>query len=873
MRRSLHPRLTGLIVSAAFLLTAHPSITHAAQDYHEYKQEKGDLKLTGRIYHTGDGRVAVEAWPGPRKRSPKVDQIILKSPSGELYRATLNERVPLSKIPAKRKDYLAWLESLIVDTAYAACSVHGESCPSECGGGSGSSGDDKGSSGEAYAGLGLLAGIASNTEKEWVSTSQFTVKEEPGTWRAEIVVVDDKGMKQSFVVPFELDKISTPRQVAVEKVKELRAADVASISSVDPDGNTTTVTLNPDGSRVVIVTDRAGRITSRKTFPPRRGASRTFIDPKTGLRITETHNPDGSVTRHAEDKDGNWSEGHYYPGGKKPDPVPAASPEPEQPASTPEPEPSPTPESSPTPEPSPTPEATPEPTPYPPYIPSDPWKWPGIEWKPGGLVTSTPEEPVHSTPRTEPEPSRIGILLERTDNRWIPTHGGKTSVIARLYQPVGGTNNYWWVPTQQKRVITLKFVQRSSEPGQSVNKKLDHADQGTPDIYLKQEDNPGTVCSEDGGGMGYHFGRSETMGEFNEFTFVVRSEDYGSYSTLEASCRDCVPLMKHRNGLVFETERPEEYQVRVPKDDNDNQISDGWLWDRAKSPAADEDDDNIPNGNGVNGDGYSAYEEYRGFFAKGTHHRTSLDTKTLFIRNRHGLDTTKFVASKLEYYEIDHPEWDTDKVVNYSYNHAHVVDQHGLLLVNKDLGEGLLGLMSPEWSGMPQMLVGAMGPPKHVFQVQVNVARHGDLSVGYIYDDYQATVAHELGHAIGMPHHGNPLWSTWKKEVRQATGGASDWLPGKVISSPTLCSRKLPREYIFGKKHNQSSGTLECIMRYPYMAEVYEQSDGTLDCATPEPGQTIFCETSSGNGWNAGNRCAGDAANGNCMSYLQVNDR
>lgn len=165
-----------------------------------------------------------------------------------------------------------------------------------------------------------------------------------------------------------------------------------------------------------------------------------------------------------------------------------------------------------------------------------------------------------------------------------------------------------------------------------------------------------------------------------------------------------------------------------------------------------------------------------------------------------------------------------------------------------------------------------MGPPKNVFKVYVNVANHGDMQYKFVREDYQATVAHELGHAIGMPHHGNPIFSDWKKEVRKATGGASDWLPGKVVDYDSLCGRDLPATFRFGNKHNQGSGDLPCIMRYTYVASVYEQEDGSIDCAGAEPNQNMFCETTAGTGWNGGNRGAGNAANGNCMSYLQVND-
>ncbi len=42
--------------------------------------------------------------------------------------------------------------------------------------------------------------------------------------------------------------------------------------------------------------------------------------------------------------------------------------------------------------------------------------------------------------------------------------------------------------------------------------------------------------------------------------------------------------------------------LTLPKDDNNNQISDAWLWDLVKKPKAADDSDNNPVGNGVAGD-------------------------------------------------------------------------------------------------------------------------------------------------------------------------------------------------------------------------------------------------------------------------------
>ena len=60
-------------------------------------------------------------------------------------------------------------------------------------------------------------------------------------------------------------------------------------------------------------------------------------------------------------------------------------------------------------------------------------------------------------------------------------------------------------------------------------------------------------------------------------------------------------------------------------------------------------------------------------------------------------------------------------------------------------------------------------------------------------------------------------------------------------------------------------------MRYTLVADGYFQEDGSLQCRDREPDEALFCDSKSG-GYNGGNRVAGDAARGKCMTQLQVND-
>ena len=509
------------------------------------------------------------------------------------------------------------------------------------------------------------------------------------------------------------------------------------------------------------------------------------------------------------------------------------------------------------------------------------------------------EEDDDGDPRDTPPPviygeedgGRYGILLMRENDRWIPRYGNVTIVRAKLYIPHANRRNVW-VPNDVdlvKKIITVKFVERSNEPGKALNRSIKVGDPGetTPDIFLRQDDD--LKCYDDTSGKG-HYGACDTKVKVNAHWFVVKSEDYGSYSKMDASCDQCVPLTVLHSGtgkekywpLGVEEQDPEVRLVRVPKDVNKNQISDGYLPDQGEYMGPDYDDDKNPTGDGTDGDGLGAYEEYRGFFVQndpaGPHIRTDWHTKDLFVYNPSGLPgTDKFgeVAKTVDVHEIASYEHE-ERVINFNYKHGHVVDQHGLKLkVGSTSRKGLLGEVTD------------FGPPKNVDLVKIYLANHywrrgSDGRV--ISAEVEDTVVHELGHAVGMRHHGDTAtWTEWYHPpggISEIAGGllalATAFSPiadsHTVHNRPVLCGMRLPANISFGHKHNQSSGTETCFMRYKYHGDAFKQEDGSIDCLGSPPDGTEFCDTSEGKAFNAGNRTAGSATKGDCASQLIIND-
>jgi len=426
---------------------------------------------------------------------------------------------------------------------------------------------------------------------------------------------------------------------------------------------------------------------------------------------------------------------------------------------------------------------------------------------------------------------------------------------------------------------------------------------------------------------------AKTKEPVESITLTVSAHDFGAYGTIHIVAKD-----DSGNRVKVKFQNVEKTELVMPKDDNHNHIADEWesKWAGGLSGSATDDNDDQPPGKpGTNGDGLTLYEEYRGFKVSGgpdtsataagekitgSHVRTDPRVKDLFVCD---LTSGKIAGPGTDYFEkiaqlhmhrLAAMEISENREVNFNRGSWTATNQHGLWFQDGSKGSD------------PEAMVfdkdAPFGPP--VLTRKISIPVGGTFTSG----DSLATVAHEIGHAVGLSHHGeippdfsaewwwqleeNGKWQLYEQVVETSNTGA--WVAkssspatpiqafyepkskgevprllqpgdGGPEGSKSLGGRSTSKSdrwrLWIGAEHGSYSGDQQCLMRYPDKQSYVSKNDSAHVRYLPDAGQwkmrDRLCDSEKGTGVNdeahAPQSRYGNAAVGNCKHQIVINDK
>ncbi len=240
--------------------------------------------------------------------------------------------------------------------------------------------------------------------------------------------------------------------------------------------------------------------------------------------------------------------------------------------------------------------------------------------------------------------------------------------------------------------------------------------------------------------------------------------DWGGWSTLQVTA-----IMADGRRVTGKLKGSKERGLRVPKRAPESRIADSWKA-RNKGGADALDDDDTPTGDGNKGDGFTLYEEYRGFVIDGQHVEGDPKTKDFFVLNLIDGDGDAGIAlfASLSGLRVHTSTLNTEispahRVMNANRAEgAHVVDQHAVLINTYDTPEELggTGAFTVSTAGDKDGKVGFR--PVSVTGIGILPRGHKDsdfskpfnLSAQDAMGAFDRAIAHELMHTVGVREHG-----------------------------------------------------------------------------------------------------------------------
>lgn len=496
----------------------------------------------------------------------------------------------------------------------------------------------------------------------------------------------------------------------------------------------------------------------------------------------------------------------------------------------------------------------------------------------------------------------LELVIEPADyETWLPkgdvddwrNPGNVMFVVAALQTKDGR------VPQSRAKRFRFELLEVSTEKGVCMNRPAKAFANDSPDLRFPSDLNqpPGVDYPLVLGNGGLT--ATTPDGEYYIVEAAVASYDFGAYGKLKVTAEvNGEEIVGYLNTDGTKTPKP----ILIPRRQPNSHIADQWKEDKHASGKGDSaDDEEKPAGDGHKGDGLTLYEEYRGFSEGGIHFRANPEKKDFFVSDGiRSVDSIagigKFTqASGLEvHWKMQAHEFEVDlslggpvkTTVNFNHGTDHVVDQHGIIIAQRDVSSGLSFADADNQGGTPAQYQRVWIDPS-AYGWRDITRSDGSRSFRHF---GSANIAHELAHTCAVWHHGQGDPTVmWFNETVVANGQTNAvitefGIPIELriegdfgyVANPIPEGGSLANIWI-GIRQGQHSGDEECFMRY---SAAYAYRRGTIRYIVngDEPSGFGLCDSPKGTGVNDALREFGsrydDAApsRGKCRTQICVND-